>query len=48
MLHLRAMLDSCGGEFANLQELYESELELIASAKKARRLPGGNLRMRTV
>ena len=33
MLHLRAMLDSCGGEFANLQELNKGELNLVANAK---------------
>ncbi len=36
MLHLRSMLDSCGGEFANLQELNDSELKLIDKATKAR------------
>ncbi|MBT8326146.1 MAG: hypothetical protein KJP21_00400 [Bacteroidia bacterium] len=36
MLHLRSMLDSCGGEFANLQELNSSELKLIEVATKAR------------
>jgi len=33
MLHLRAMLDSCGGEFANLQELNKAELNLVSGAK---------------
>lgn len=33
MLHLRAMLDSCGGEFANLQELNKGELNLAANSK---------------
>jgi hypothetical protein len=37
MLHLRSMLDSCGGEFANLQELNDSELKLIELATKARK-----------
>ena len=35
MLHLRTMLDSCGGEFAKLQELNENEQKLIENAKKA-------------
>lgn len=34
MLHLRTMLDSCGGEFAKLQELNDEELQLIEKAKK--------------
>jgi len=34
MLHLRAMLDSAGGEFSKLQELGPEELALIAKAKK--------------
>lgn len=34
MLHLRAMLDSCGGEFATLQELNPDEQALIDRAKK--------------
>jgi len=34
MLHLRAMLDNCGGEFATLQELNEQEQALIDRAKK--------------
>lgn len=33
MLHLRAMLDNCGGEFANLQELNKNEQNLVAGAK---------------
>ncbi len=33
MLHLRAMLDSCGGEFANLQELNKNEQFLVENAK---------------
>jgi len=33
MLHLRAMLDSCGGEFANLQELNKGEQGLVSGAK---------------
>ena len=33
MLHLRAMLDSCGGEFAKLQELNDQEQNLINSAE---------------
>jgi len=33
MLHLRAMLDSCGGEFANLQELNKNELDLVSGGK---------------
>lgn len=36
MLHLRSMLDSCGGEFSKLQELNDSELKLVANATKAR------------
>ncbi|MBK8709841.1 MAG: hypothetical protein IPN30_15350 [Flavobacteriales bacterium] len=43
MLHLRAMLDSCGGEFANLQELDESELKLVASAKSKLEAAGRDL-----
>jgi chromosome segregation ATPase len=35
MLHLRAMLDSCGGEFAQLQELNDSEQALVDRAKAA-------------
>lgn len=35
MLHLRAMLDSCGGEFAKLQELNPEEELLIENAKTA-------------
>ncbi len=35
MLHLRAMLDSCGGEFAKLQELNPEEEQLIENAKTA-------------
>lgn len=35
MLHLRTMLDSCGGEFAKLQELNAEELKLIENAKDA-------------
>lgn len=38
MLHLRAMLDSCGGEFANLQELSQGEMDLIAKAKLDREM----------
>lgn len=38
MLHLRAMLDSCGGEFANLQELSKQELALIEKAKLGREM----------
>ena len=34
MLHLRSMLDSCGGEFAKLQELNPEELKVVAEAKK--------------
>ena len=34
MLHLRAMLDNCGGEFAMLQELNSSEQDLIDSAQR--------------
>ena len=36
MLHLRSMLDSCGGEFSKLQELNDSELKLVANATKQR------------
>ncbi|MFT4522503.1 MAG: hypothetical protein ACI8ZN_001453 [Bacteroidia bacterium] len=36
MLHLRSMLDSCGGEFSKLQELNDSELKLVAAATEAR------------
>lgn len=36
MLHLRSMLDSCGGEFSKLQELNDSELKLVANAKAKR------------
>ncbi len=36
MLHLRSMLDSCGGEFANLQELNDKEQKLVDNATKAR------------
>ncbi len=36
MLHLRSMLDSCGGEFAKLQELNDSEQKLIENATKER------------
>ncbi|MGB0850006.1 MAG: hypothetical protein ACPGTP_02060 [Bacteroidia bacterium] len=36
MLHLRSMLDSCGGEFSKLQELNDSELKLVAKAKEKR------------
>ncbi|MBR9860202.1 hypothetical protein GYB22_05540 [bacterium] len=36
MLHLRSMLDSCGGEFAKLQELNEAEIKLVEDAKSAR------------
>lgn len=36
MLHLRSMLDSCGGEFANLQELDDREQKLVDDATKAR------------
>jgi chromosome segregation ATPase len=36
MLHLRSMLDSCGGEFAKLQELNASEQKLVDDATKAR------------
>ncbi|MCB0734939.1 MAG: hypothetical protein KDC76_10170, partial [Bacteroidetes bacterium] len=36
MLHLRSMLDSCGGEFAKLQELNDSEQKLVQDATKAR------------
>lgn len=36
MLHLRSMLDSCGGEFAKLQELNTSEQKLVDDATKAR------------
>ncbi|MBO6515198.1 MAG: hypothetical protein JJ975_01430 [Bacteroidia bacterium] len=36
MLHLRSMLDSCGGEFSKLQELNTSEQKLIDNATKAR------------
>lgn len=35
MLHLRAMLDSCGGEFAQLQELNENEQAIVDRAKAA-------------
>ena len=35
MLHLRAMLDSCGGEFAKLQELDPSEQAIVDRAKAA-------------
>ncbi|MBX2846440.1 MAG: hypothetical protein KTR13_09520 [Saprospiraceae bacterium] len=34
MLHLRAMLDSCGGEFSKLQELNDEELKLVDNAKR--------------
>ena len=34
MLHLRAMLDSCGGEFSKLQELNASEQGLISDAQE--------------
>ncbi len=34
MLHLRGMLDSCGGEFSKLQELNPEELAWVAEAKK--------------
>ena len=34
MLHLRSMLDSCGGEFAKLQELNPAEQKVVAEAKK--------------
>jgi DNA repair exonuclease SbcCD ATPase subunit len=36
MLHLRSMLDSCGGEFAKLQELNASEQKLVDDASSAR------------
>ena len=36
MLHLRSMLDSCGGEFSKLQELNASEQKLVENATKAR------------
>ena len=36
MLHLRSMLDSCGGEFAKLQELNASEQKLVDDATSAR------------
>ncbi|MBI1306883.1 MAG: hypothetical protein GC181_09770 [Bacteroidetes bacterium] len=36
MLHLRAMLDSCGGEFSKLQELNDAETKLVQDATKAR------------
>ena len=36
MLHLRSMLDSCGGEFSKLQELNASEQKLVDNATKAR------------
>lgn len=36
MLHLRSMLDSCGGEFANLQELNDREQKLVDDATKER------------
>jgi hypothetical protein len=36
MLHLRSMLDSCGGEFSKLQELNASEQKLVELATKAR------------
>ena len=36
MLHLRSMLDSCGGEFAKLQELNASEQKLVDDATRAR------------
>ena len=35
MLHLRGMLDSCGGEFSKLQELSAEELGWIEQAKRA-------------
>ena len=35
MLHLRAMLDSCGGEFAQLQELNDSEQKVVDRAQAA-------------
>lgn len=35
MLHLRAMLDSCGGEFAQLQELNASEQAIVDRANAA-------------
>ncbi len=34
MLHLRSMLDSCGGEFEQLQELNGDELKLIEKSKQ--------------
>lgn len=34
MLHLRSMLDSCGGQFEQLQELDDTELKLIEDAKR--------------
>ena len=42
MLHLRSMLDSCGGEFAKLQELNDSETKLVENAKKGS--PGCRIR----
>lgn len=35
MLHLRGMLDNCGGEFAKLQELNKAEQGVISKAQKA-------------
>ena len=35
MLHLRAMLDSCGGEFSKLQELNPTEQGWVDAAKSA-------------
>jgi hypothetical protein len=35
MLHLRGMLDSCGGEFAKLQELNQAEINMIDKARSA-------------
>lgn len=37
MLHLRSMLDSCGGEFSKLQELNAAEQKLIENATNARK-----------
>lgn len=44
MLHLRAMLDSCGGEFAKLQELNAEETQLIEAAKAALANAGTDLK----
>jgi hypothetical protein len=37
MLHLRSMLDSCGGEFSKLQELNKAEIKLVDDATNLRK-----------